>query len=108
MEEIKMYRPKWLRKMAKRLLGFSDDLVIARREAKSGKPTFALGFDMGGRMFPEWILSDVPMYLIKESLRDALRAARVLGAAQWDIEELMRMGREIREARLTEFPELPF
>lgn len=52
MNEIKLHRPAWLRKVSKRLYWYADDMVLAERITIHGKKTFALGVDAGGRAFP--------------------------------------------------------
>ena len=108
--EIKTFRPKWLRRASQRLCGYESDLLIAERTAKSGRRTFALGYDAGGRQFPVWIVADVPLYVIREYVRDALRGARLLkrlGKPLWEIEidEAAFVGESVRMAEMEAYPE---
>ena len=74
---IEIFRPKWLRRIAQMIGYYPDDLCILKREAKSGYPTFAVGYDAGGRTFPEPILEDLPIKAIKEAMAK-LRKYRIL------------------------------
>ena len=74
---IEIFRPKWLKTIAKIIGYYPDDLCILKRKAKSGYPTFAVGYDAGGRTFPWIILEDLPIKAIKGALM-RLRKYRIL------------------------------
>ena len=80
-------------------------LSILKREAASGRPTFALAIGDIRTQFP-WIfsfsLSDVPMYAIAEGLNDIVVGARAIrkgGLLQGDFTQALRLGQQIRALR---------
>ena len=77
MTYIEIFRPKWLKRTAQMIGYYPDDLCILKRIAKSGYPTFAVGYDAGGRTFPEPILEDLPIKAIKEAM-GKLKKYRIL------------------------------
>ena len=88
---IETFNPKWLRRASKRIEGFNDSLVLAKRISLHGKATFALGYDYGGRQFPEWVWTDLPLYRVKELVNDAIRGARVIKSYD-TINNLVKIG----------------
>jgi len=77
MTYIEIFRPRWLRTISKCIGYYSDDLCILKRIAKSGYPTFAVGYDAGGRTFPKSILEDLPIKAIKKAMMK-LKKYRIL------------------------------
>ncbi len=70
------FTPQFVREAAKALGLFADDLsVYERRTHTSGKPVFGLAYDMGNRMFPEWVFSDMPLWSKRGSIRVSLEKA---------------------------------
>lgn len=68
--------PRFVREAAKDLGLYSDDLsVYERRTYTSGKPVFGLAYDMGNRMFPELVFSDMPLWSKRGSIRISLQKA---------------------------------
>ncbi|RLB04607.1 MAG: hypothetical protein DRG83_04480 [Deltaproteobacteria bacterium] len=58
------------------------DLAVWERDARSGRPTFALGDDQGGRSFPNFFITDSPLWAIRAAIRNACRGARILRRAR--------------------------
>lgn len=75
---IKVLRPKLLTGLEDLLGMYRKDLCVLERVGRSGRPTFALGMDRGGREFPTVIQGDVPMREIKRFVEIAKKGARIL------------------------------
>lgn len=64
------------------LTRFVNDLAIWERQTKSGRTSFAIANDHGGREFPEFY-AEGPMRILKQQLAFAVRGARILGRSEF-------------------------
>lgn len=96
MNTIKVFKKLWT----------PEPLVILERNAKSGKPTFALGW---GETFPEPIYLDMPL---RELRKITVTAARYHRRAGWAMYDRTAWKRALKMAirtlyELSELPSLP-
>jgi hypothetical protein len=61
-------------------LNDSDFCIVKRFGLRNGRPTFALAYDRGGRMFPIPITSvaGLPMGMVRDAMKNIKRGARLL------------------------------
>jgi hypothetical protein len=78
MSTIKVFGNKASKRAALALGLYATDICIMERQAMSGAPTFAYGYNEGGRRFPEAWDADMPYGAVIESLDAIRRGARVL------------------------------
>ena len=72
-----------LRRLEKILDLYPRDLGVWVRNAKSGRPTFAVCLDADGRTFPRPWFSDEPLWRLREEvLPQAIRGARIVRRAR--------------------------
>jgi len=74
---IGLMRPQFLRGLEDLLGMYHGDLCVLRREGQSGRPTFALAIDHGGRQFPTIVVGDLPFREIKRFVKTAKKGARI-------------------------------
>lgn len=91
------------------------DLVVLSRIARSGRKTFALAYDEGGRMFPRVLVGDQPLGEIYRELRLAMRGYRIarrlamrtggaLPSVPWDWGKIRDWGERFRPLSQEEVP----
>jgi hypothetical protein len=108
---VEFSRPKWLRIYNRKLTSLLR-FYLAKRTANSGRPTFALYYtprhkNNEGFLVPFAELIDVPVYIIREFLEDAVVGRKILkklGKYTWgyidEIEEAAEIGRRIRNSEV--------
>ena len=108
---VEFFRPLWL-KVYNRKLSSIYRFYLAKRTANSNRPTFALYYapvyrDNEGFPIPFRDCINVPVYLIREFLEDAVLGRKVLKKlgkyTLGYIDEIIlasEIGREIRESRV--------
>jgi len=108
---VEFFRPLWL-KVYNRKLTKEYRFYLAKRMANSGRPTFALYYtpvyrDNEGFPIPFRDCIDVPVYVIREFLEDAVLGRKILKKLEkwtWGyIDEIIlasEIGREIRESKV--------